>query len=422
MTIKAIVGGNWGDEGKGKMTDLLAKEADYVVRFQGGNNAGHTIVNSYGKFKLHLLPSGVFNKDTCNVLATGVAVNIEAFLEELDDLVKSGLEEPNIKISHRAQIVLPHHIRLDQLEEKRLGKDKFGSTQKGIAPFYRDKFSKIGIQISDLFDFDNLFKKVTRNLEINNVLVNQLYRQEPVDAKSLTDKLYKQGKLIKKFVCDTQAMLYKAYIKNDSILFEGQLGALRDIDHGIYPMTTSSNPIASFAPVSCGLPAKALQEVVTVVKAYSSCVGNGPFVTEFEDEIAKSIRVKGNEFGATTNRPRRIGWFDVPATRYGCQIQGTDSIALTLLDVLSGLDEIKVCTHYLIEDERINHFDTNQGLLYAKPVYKSFKGWSDDISKIKDYHQLPIEAKEYIDFIETHLGFEIKYISVGPHRESIIIK
>jgi len=424
MSITAVVGGNWGDEGKGKITDLLAKQSDFVVRFQGGNNAGHTIINDYGKFQLHLLPSGVFNPNTVNVLATSVAVNIEAFLTEYRDVISRNVPKPNIKISHRAQVVLPHHILLDKLEEKRLGKDQFGSTQSGMAPFYSDKYLKIGIQVADLYDYDALLKKVIRNIEKKNILLEHLYNHKILNAIEITDYLFEQGKSIECFVDDTRALLKDA-IKDKNILMEGQLGALKDPDHGIYPMTTSSSPLASFAPVSTGLPASELKRVITVVKSYSSAVGSGPFVSEIFGDAGDTLRINGGdagEFGATTGRPRRMGWFDAVASRYGCELQGTTEVVLSLLDVLGYLDEIPVCTHYEIDGNRCDVFPVNSELEKAKPVFKVLKGWKSDISNIRNFKELPLEAKEYVNFVEELLGFPVTLISVGPKRDDIIMK
>jgi len=424
MSITAVVGGNWGDEGKGKITDLLAKQSDFVVRFQGGNNAGHTIINDYGKFQLHLLPSGVFNPNTVNVLGTSVAVNIEAFLTEYRDVISRNVPKPNIKISHRAQVVLPHHILLDKLEEKRLGKNQFGSTQSGMAPFYSDKYLKIGIQVADLYDYDALLKKVIRNIEKKNILLEHLYNHEALNAVEITDYLFEQGKSIECFVDDTRSLLKDA-IKDKNILMEGQLGALKDPDHGIYPMTTSSSPLASFAPVSAGLPASELKRVITVVKSYSSAVGSGPFVSEIFGDAGDTLRINGGdagEFGATTGRPRRMGWFDAVASRYGCELQGTTEVVLSLLDVLGYLDEIPVCTHYEIDGNRCDVFPVNSELEKAKPVFKILKGWKSDISNIRNFEELPLEAKEYVNFVEELLGFPITLISVGPKRDDIIMK
>lgn len=425
MSVTAIVGGNWGDEGKGKMTDLLSKEADYVVRFQGGNNAGHTIINQYGKFQLHLLPSGVFYQNTINILATGVALNIESFLKEYNDLIARGVPKPKIMISNRAQVILPGHILFDQYEETRLGAKKFGSTQSGIAPFYADKYNKIGIQVNDLFNPDQLLTKVKRNIAKKNVLLEHFYKQPLLEAEKICDDLLQLGKKIKPFVGDTAKELTEAIDQQKNILMEGQLGALKDPDHGIYPMTTSSSPLASFAAVGAGIPAASIKKVVTVVKAYSSCVGAGPFVSEIFDEEATELRNLGGdngEYGATTGRPRRMGWFDVVATKYGCTLQGTTEVALSLLDVLGYLKEIPVCTAYKIDGTVTHDFPTTSQLELAEPVIEKLPGWQTDISHIRSYVELPIETKKYIDYIEHVLGFPIKYISVGPERDAIITR
>lgn len=377
MSVTAIVGGNWGDEGKGKMTDLLAKEAAYVVRFQGGNNAGHTIINQYGKFQLHLLPSGVFYQNATNILAPGVALNIKGFLDEYEHLILRGVPAPQIKISHRAQVILPQHVLLDQYEEARLGTKKFGSTQSGIAPFYADKYNKIGIQVNDLFTPDRLLDKLERNIEKKNVLLQHFYKQPLLEAEKICDDLIQLGDRIKPFVCDTTKVLNEAIAQQKNILMEGQLGALKDPDHGIYPMTTSSSPLAGFSAIGAGIPAASIQHVVTVVKAYSSCVGAGPFVSEIFGEEAAQLRHLGGdngEYGATTGRPRRMGWFDVVATRYGCTLQGTTEVALSLLDVLGYLENIPVCTAYQINDTITQAFPVTHELDLAKPVIETLPG------------------------------------------------
>jgi len=421
MGITAIVGANWGDEGKGKITDLLAKESDFVVRFQGGNNAGHTIINNYGKFKLHLLPSGVFHQKVTNILANGVAINIEAFLDEYNNLLKKGVPKPQIIISSRAQVVLPQHILFDKLEEKRLGLNNFGSTQTGMAPFYADKYLKIGIQVIDLFNYHTLLEKVKKNIILKNILLTNIYNEETLDAENITKYLFDQGQLIKKFVGDTRKILTDNIERR--ILMEGQLGALKDPDHGIYPMTTSSSTLSSFSAVSCGLPGKKIDKVISVVKSYSTCVGNGPFVTEIFGNDAEELRLRGGdagEFGATTGRPRRMGWFDAVATKYGCEIQGTTDVTLSLLDVLSYLDEIPICVSYKINNEISTNFPTNIDLEKAIPVYKYLSGWKCNITSVKRFEDLPKEAKIYIKTIENLIGFKISYISVGPDRDDII--
>jgi len=425
MSIKAIVGGNWGDEGKGKMIDHMAKDSDFVVRYQGGNNAGHTIINEYGKFQLHLLPSGVFYQSVTNVLSNAVALNIEAFLEEYNELIRRNVPKPDIKIASNAQVLMKHHILLDELEEDRLGDKQFGSTKSGIAPFYMDKYAKIGIRVSDLFNKVSLLDKVKRNIEKKNVLLENLYRHELLNAEEITERLYEQGQKIKPFVCDVNKLLNDAAFSDKNILFEGQLGALKDPDHGIYPMTTSSSTLASFAATSCGLPAKLLNEVTTVVKAYSTAVGGGAFVSEIfghEADHLRSIGGDSGEYGATTGRARRIGWFDAVASKYGCKIQGTDYMVLSLLDVLSDYEEIKICEAYEINGQITSDFPSTDLLEIAKPVWTSLKGWQVDISHIRDYDQLPENAQAYVDYIEKIVGYPIKYISVGPSRDALIIR
>ncbi|MDA3884633.1 MAG: adenylosuccinate synthase [Candidatus Delongbacteria bacterium] len=425
MSVTAIVGGNWGDEGKGKMTDLLAKEADYVVRFQGGNNAGHTIINSFGKFQLHLLPSGVFYKKCINVLGTGVALNIEAFLDEFNDLLDRGVPKPKIIISDKIQLVLPHHILLDKYEEEKLGEEKFGSTESGIAPFYADKYYKIGIRISDLFEEKTLLKKIKTNIAKKNILLERYYNKPLLIAEEIYDYLYDLRMKIAPFITDTSKELNFALENNKTILMEAQLGALKDPDHGIYPFTTSSSTLSGFASVGAGIPACRIEKVVTVVKAYSTCVGAGTFVSEIFDSEADELRELGGdcgEYGATTGRARRVGWFDVVATKYGCMIQGTNEVALTLLDVLGYLEEIPVCVAYSVDGQIINDFPGSCILNKATPVIKKLKGWNRNISAVRKYDDLPIEAKEYVSFIESQLGYPVKYISVGPDRDAIIYK
>ncbi len=424
MTVKAIVGANWGDEGKGKIIDYLSEKADMVIRYQGGQNAGHTIINDYGKFVMHLLPSGVFFPDVMNIIGTGVALDIRAFLLELNTLIKGGVPEPKILISDRAQVVMPFHIILDKYEEERLGKDKFGSTQKGIAPFYADKYMKLGIQVNELFDRDHLLKRIKRILVKKNILLKYLYQKDEIDAEDLVDELTELSSGIRPFICDTMMVLHKAIRHNRSILLEGQLGALRDPDHGIYPFSTSSSTLAGFASVGAGIPPGEIKHIIAVTKAYSTCVGAGPFVTEIDGDEADDLRKRGGdagEFGATTGRPRRIGWFDAVATRYGCRVQGATEAALTMMDVLEYLDEIPVCVAYEIEGERIDYFPASLKLNRARPVYEVLRGWKCDISGIRNYEALPKEAKYYVERIEALIRMPIRFISVGPHRDTIII-
>lgn len=421
--VKAIVGGNWGDEGKGKMTDLLAGQSDIVVRFQGGANAGHTIINEYGKFALHILPSGVFRKEVTNVIAQGVALNIPAFFNELDNLTKKGVPIPDIKISDRAQIVMSYHILLDNLEEERLGSKGFGSTKSGIAPFYSDKYLKTGIQVSDLFDDEGLKEKITSNCNIKNQILKTIYNAPKLDESIIYNELISYKEQLQPMVCDVALFLNNAIKKDKKILLEGQLGALRDPDNGIYPFTTSSSPLAGFATVGAGIPPYEIKEIVTVVKAYSTCVGAGAFVSEIFGNEADTLRRLGGdcgEYGATTGRPRRMGWFDVVASKYGCMLQGTTEIALSLIDVLGYLDEVPVCTAYEIEGKVTSDFPVTALLNKAKPIYTTLDGWKCDISNIRKYEDLPSNTKKYIEFIEEQVGYPVKYISNGPKREDII--
>lgn len=420
--VTAVVGANWGDEGKGKITDMLAAESDVVVRFQGGSNAGHTIINEHGKFALHLLPSGVFFEHVTNVLGPGTAVNIEILLSELESLAAKGIK-PNLLISERAQVVMPWHVLFDRLEEERLGHRQFGSTKAGIAPFYADKYAKTGIQICDLYYPEILREKIEAVCEVKNVLFQELYRAEPLDPEEVQAKFLAMGEKIEPLVADTTAFLQRALREGKRILLEGQLGAIRDPDHGIYPFTTSSSPLAGFAAVGAGIPPYEIKEVIAVVKAYSSCVGAGPFVSEiFGDEAAELRRRGGDagEYGATTGRPRRMGWFDAVATRYGCRVQGATQVALTILDALGYLDEIPVCVGYDIDGEITRDFPVTPLLHKAKPVYQILPGWKCDISQIRSYRDLPDNAKRYVEFIEEAIEVPIKWISNGPRRESII--
>ena len=423
MAVTAIVGANWGDEGKGKITDYLAGESDIVVRFQGGNNAGHTVINDYGKFALHLLPSGVFYKNVINVLGPGVALNIPAFIKEKNELVERGVPEPGLKISERIQVVLPFHILFDELEEERLADKKFGSTKSGIAPFYSDKFLKLGVQVSDLFDKDRLTERLQASLAAKNVLLEHLYEKPSISIDSIIATLMRDKELIQPYISDTTKLLHDALLENKCILVEGQLGALRDPDHGIYPYPTSSSTLAGYAAVGAGIPPYCIKRIVAVVKSYSSCVGAGPFVTEIEGENGDILRKKGGdagEYGATTGRPRRMGWFDGVATSYGCRIQGATEIALTNLDVLGYLEEINVCIAYEIDGKKTEDFPIPGKLEKAKPIYKKLTGWECEISHIRNFKDLPNEAKAYVQFVEDYTGIPVKWISVGPKREEMI--
>ncbi|MDO4746366.1 MAG: adenylosuccinate synthase [Bacillota bacterium] len=423
--IKAIVGANWGDEGKGKITDMLSKDADIIVRFQGGSNAGHTIKNNYGKFALHMLPSGVFYDHTTSILGNGVALNIPYMLRELKELEEGGVPTPNILVSDRAQILMPYHILFDQYEEERLGGKAFGSTKSGIAPFYSDKYSKIGFQVQELFMSDeDLLEKVERVVLQKNILLKHLYNKPELNPNEVFATLKEYREMIEPYVCDISLYLDDALKEGKTILLEGQLGALKDPDHGIYPMVTSSSTLASYGAIGAGVPAYEIKEIMTVVKAYSSAVGGGAFVSEILDEHeAEELRKRGGdggEYGATTGRPRRVGWFDAVATKYGCMIQGTTEVAFTVLDPLGYLDEIPVCVGYEIDGEITDRFPCTSKLEKAKPVLKKLPGWKCDITGIKEFDKLPVEAQNYVNEVEKLIGFPITYVSNGPGRDDII--
>ena len=423
--VQAIVGANWGDEGKGKITDYLAESADVVVRFQGGANAGHTIINPYGRFSLHLLPSGVFNPNVTCVLGNGVAVDIGKFLAELKSLEEAGVPKPKIYISDRAQVMLPHHVLQDTYEEERLGKNSFGSTKSGIAPFFSDKYAKIGLQFNELYFDDILEERLKKILEIKNAMFINLYGKEPLDFNTVLVELKKQREEIKPFLKDTSLFLRTAIKEGKKILLEGQLGTMKDPDHGIYPMVTSSHTLASYGAVGTGIPPYAITDVVCVTKAYSSAVGAGEFVSELFGEAAEELRKRGGdkgEYGATTGRPRRVGWYDAVASRYGCALQGATQVALTVLDPLGYLDEIPICTGYEIDGEVIRDFPVTPLLRKAKPVYTVMKGWKQDIRGIRKYEDLPKECRDYIDFIEKELEVPITMVSNGPKREEILLR
>ena len=423
--VKAVVGANWGDEGKGKITDMLAKNADIIVRFQGGANAGHTIVNNYGKFALHSLPSGVFYDHTTSIIGNGVALNIPILFDEIKSITDKGVPTPKILVSDRAQIVMPYHILFDQYEEERLGKASFGSTKSGIATFYSDKYAKIGYQVSELFDDELLKEKVVRTCETKNVLLEHLYHKPLLDPDELLETLHTYRDMVAPYVCDVSAYLWQAMKDNKTILLEGQLGTLKDPDHGIYPMVTSSSTLASYGAIGAGIPARAIEQVITVVKAYSSAVGAGAFVSEIFGDEADELRRRGGdggEFGATTGRPRRMGWFDCVASKYGCRLQGTTDVAFTVLDVLGYLDEIPVCVGYEIDGEVTTDFPVTSKLEKAKPVFKKLPGWKCDIRGIKKYEDLPENCRNYIEFVEKEIGFPITMVSNGPGREDIIYR
>ena len=423
--VKAIVGANWGDEGKGKITDTLAKESDIIVRFQGGANAGHTIVNNYGKFALHTLPSGVFYGHTTSIIGNGVALDIPKLVHEIDDVVAKGVPKPKILVSNRAQIVMPYHILFDTYEEARLAGKSFGSTKSGIAPFYSDKYAKIGFQVSELFDEDALKEKIERVIVQKNVLLEHLYHQPLLKADEIFRTLMEYKEMIEPYVCDTSAYLYQAIKDGKNILLEGQLGSLKDPDHGIYPMVTSSSTLAGYGAIGAGIPPYEIKKIITVCKAYSSAVGAGAFVSEIFGEEADELRRRGGdggEYGATTGRPRRMGWFDCVASKYGCRVQGTTDVAFTVLDVLGYLDEIPVCTGYEIDGEVTTDFPTTTLLEKAKPVLETLPGWKCDIRGIKNYEDLPENCRKYIEFVEKHIGFPITIISNGPGRDDIIYR
>lgn len=422
--VKAIVGANWGDEGKGKITDMLAEESDIIVRFQGGSNAGHTIINDYGKFALHLLPSGVFYNHTTSVIGNGVALNIPYLVNEINDLVEKGVPQPKVLVSDRAQILMPYHILFDQYEEERLGGKSFGSTKSGIAPFYSDKYAKVGFQVNELFEDEAVLKeKLCSVLETKNVLVEHLYHKAPIDPEAVFKELLEYREMIRPFVGDVSVFLRDALKEGKRILLEGQLGSLKDPDFGIYPMVTSSSTLASYGAIGAGIPAYEIKDVVTVVKAYSSAVGAGEFVSEIFGEEADELRRRGGdggEFGATTGRPRRMGWFDAVASRYGCRMQGATEVALTVLDVLGYLDELPVCIGYEIGGRVTRDFPTTHELKKAKPVYTVLPGWKSDIRGITRYEELPENCRHYIEFIEKELEVPVTMVSNGPGRHEII--
>lgn len=423
--VRAIVGANWGDEGKGKITDMLAKESDIIIRFQGGSNAGHTIVNDYGKFALHLLPSGVFYGHTTSIIGNGVALNIPYLVNEIKALTDRGVPKPKILVSDRAQILMPYHVLFDAYEEERLGNKSFGSTKSGIAPFYSDKYAKIGFQVSELFDDDTLREKSVRVCELKNVLLKHLYHKPLLDPDELYRTLQEYRDMVKPYVCDVSAYLYEAIREGKNILLEGQLGSLKDPDHGIYPMVTSSSTLAAYGAVGAGIPPYEITNITTVVKAYSSSVGAGAFVSELSGEEGDELRRRGGdggEFGATTGRPRRVGWFDAVASRYGCRIQGTTEVALTVLDVLGYLDQIPVCTGYEIDGVVTRDFPNTVKLERAKPVLTRLPGWKCDIRGIKKYEDLPGACRDYIEFIEKEIGCPITMVSNGPGRQDIIYR
>lgn len=423
--VKAVVGANWGDEGKGKITDMLAEKADIIVRFQGGANAGHTIVNNYGKFALHTLPSGVFYNHTTSVIGNGVALNIPILMKEIKSITDRNVPMPKILVSDRAQMVMPYHILFDQYEEERLGGKSFGSTKSGIAPFYSDKYAKIGFQVSELFDEELLQEKIQRVSEMKNVILEHLYHKPMIDPAELLNTLHEYRDMIAPFVCDVSAFLDKALKEGKTILLEGQLGTMKDPDHGIYPMVTSSSTLAAYGAIGAGIPPYEIKQIVTVSKAYSSSVGAGAFVSEIFGDEADELRHRGGdggEFGATTGRPRRMGWFDCVATKYGCRLQGATDVAFTVLDALGYLDEIPVCVGYEIDGEVTTDFPVTYKLEKAKPVLKKLPGWKCDIRGIRNFDELPENCRKYVEFIEEQIGFPITMVSNGPGREDIIYR
>ena len=423
--VRAIVGANWGDEGKGKITDMLAKESDIIIRFQGGSNAGHTIINDYGKFALHLLPSGVFYQHTTSIIGNGVALNIPYLVKEIQSLVDRGVPKPHILVSDRAQILMPYHVLFDTYEEERLAGKSFGSTKSGIAPFYSDKYAKIGFQVSELFDEALLKEKAERVCVQKNVLLEHLYHKPLLDPEEIYKELLSYRDMVEPYVCDVSAYLADAIREGKKILLEGQLGSLKDPDHGIYPMVTSSSTLAAYGAIGAGLPPYAIEKVVTVCKAYSSAVGAGAFVSEIFGDEAEELRHRGGdggEYGATTGRPRRVGWFDAVATRYGCRVQGATEAAFTVLDVLGYLDEIPVCIGYEIDGQVTRDFPTTPKLNKAKPVYTKLPGWKCDIRGIRKYEDLPENCRKYIEFVEKEIEVPIAMVSNGPGRDDIIIR
>ncbi|MCU6765042.1 adenylosuccinate synthase [Blautia ammoniilytica] len=423
--IKAVVGANWGDEGKGKITDMLAQEADVVVRFQGGANAGHTIVNDYGKFALHTLPSGVFSGRTTSVIGNGVALDIPVFFKEYNEIVSRGVPAPKILISDRAQIVMPYHPLFDQYEEERLGGRSFGSTKSGIAPFYSDKYAKIGFQVNELFDNEKLREKVESVCQVKNVMLEHLYHKPLLNPDEIMDKLMEYKEMVAPYVGDVSLFLWNALKEGKEILLEGQLGSMKDPDHGIYPMVTSSSTLAGYGAIGAGVPPYEIKKIIAVSKAYSSAVGAGAFVSEIFGDEADELRKRGGdggEFGATTGRPRRMGWYDCVASKYDCRIQGATDVAFTVLDVLGYLDEIPVCVGYEIDGQVTTDFPTTCKLEKAKPVLEKLPGWKCDIRGIKKYEDLPENCRNYIEFIEKQIECPITMVSNGPGRNDIIYR
>ena len=423
--VRAIVGANWGDEGKGKITDMLAETSDIIVRFQGGSNAGHTIINNYGKFALHLLPSGVFYNHTTSIIGNGVALNIPYLVKEINSLIEKGVPKPKVLVSDRAQIIMPYHIKFDEYEEERLGKNSFGSTKSGIAPFYSDKYAKIGFQVSELFDDEILKEKIERVCIQKDVLLEHLYHKPAIDKAELLETLHEYRDMIAPYVCDTALFIQEAIKAGKTVLLEGQLGTLKDPDFGIYPMVTSSSTLASYGAIGAGIPPYEIKDIIAVVKAYSSAVGAGEFVSEIFGEEADELRHRGGdggEYGATTGRPRRMGWFDAVASRYGVRMQGATQVSLTVLDVLGYLDELPICVGYEIDGKITRDFPVTAELKKAKPVYEKLPGWKCEIKGVRKYEELPENCRKYIEFIEKELGVPVTMVSNGPGRKDIIYR
>ena len=423
--VRAIVGANWGDEGKGKITDMLAETSDIIVRFQGGSNAGHTIINNYGKFALHLLPSGVFYGHTTSIIGNGVALNIPYLVKEINSLIEKGVPKPKVLVSDRAQIIMPYHIKFDEYEEERLGKNSFGSTKSGIAPFYSDKYAKIGFQVSELFDDEILRDKLERVCIQKDVILEHLYHKPAIDKEELMNTLHEYRDMIAPYVCDTALFIQEAIKAGKTVLLEGQLGTLKDPDFGIYPMVTSSSTLASYGAIGAGIPPYEIKDIIAVVKAYSSAVGAGEFVSEIFGEEADELRRRGGdggEYGATTGRPRRMGWFDAVASRYGVRMQGATQVSLTVLDVLGYLDELPICVGYEIDGKITRDFPVTAELKKAKPVYEKLPGWKCEIKGIRKYEELPENCRKYIEFIEKELGVPVTMVSNGPGRKDIIYR
>ena len=424
--VKAVVGANWGDEGKGKITDTMSDGADIVVRFQGGANAGHTIVNEYGKFALHTLPSGVFHQNVMNIIGNGVALNIPILMGELKNIEDRGVPAPNLMVSDRCQVVMPYHILFDECEEERLAGKSFGSTKSGIAPFYSDKYAKVGWQVNELFwDDKTLMEKIERICVQKDILLTHLYHRDPIDKDGLLETIHSYRDMIAPYVGNVSEYLEKAIREDKTILLEGQLGTLKDPDHGIYPMVTSSSTLAAFGAIGAGIPPYAIEKIVVVNKAYSSAVGAGEFVSEIFGDEADELRNRGGdggEYGATTGRPRRMGWYDCVASRYGCRLQGCTDVAFTVLDVLGYLDEIPVCVAYEIDGVQTREFPVTGLLKKAKPVYVKLPGWKCDIRGISRYEDLPENCRNYIEFIEKEIGYPITMVSNGPKRHEIIYR